>query len=214
MTVGELNILGDVDQNGTGAAAGRDVEPLVDRCRQTVGFLDQPVVFRAGAGDAHGVGLLEGIVADHERRHLTRQNHQRDAVQQRVGQTGHRVGRAGARGHQNHTGFTGRARIALSRMNGGLFVAHQNVADFVLLENLVVNRKHSTTGVAENHFDALILKGLNHHFSAGHGLTHFALRASVPCSVTTKKPPFWRGRMGYRYGLPLPAHAHSFDDDD
>ena len=72
---------------------------------QLVGLFDQPVVLGAGAGDAHGVGLLKGVRADHEGRHLTGQNNDRDRIHQRIGQAGHRIGRAGPGGHQTTPGL-------------------------------------------------------------------------------------------------------------
>ena len=85
-----------IDQGGAGAARGRDVERLMDRVGQRVGVFHQPVVFRTRAGDADGIGLLKPVRADEERRHLTRENHDRDRVEQRVGQTGDGIRRAGA----------------------------------------------------------------------------------------------------------------------
>src|SRR6267154_1116523 len=58
------NILGDVHQNRTGAAAGGDVERLVNHLRQFGDRLDQKVMFCAGASYAESVGLLESIAAD------------------------------------------------------------------------------------------------------------------------------------------------------
>ena len=137
---GELHILGDVDKNWTGASAGGHVECLVQDGAQFVGLFHQPIVFGAGAGDAHGVGLLKGVRADHKGRHLPRQNHKRNGIEQGVRQTSHSVGGTGARGHKHNARFPSRARIAFGGMNRALFVAHQHVFDAVLLEHLVINR--------------------------------------------------------------------------
>ncbi len=136
----KLHILWQVHQNRAGAAGGGNMECLVQGGGQVVGVAHQPVVFGAGAGDAHGVCLLKGIVADHECGHLTRQNHNRDAVHQGIGQAGHRIGCAGAGCHQRHADLAGRARVSFGGMHRTLFMAHQNVFDIVLLKNLVVNR--------------------------------------------------------------------------
>jgi hypothetical protein len=72
------------------------------------------------------------------------------------------------RGHQHHARLSGGARIALGRMAGALLVPHQDVLDLVLLEQLVIDRKHSTTGIAEKMFDAMIDQRPHDHRGAGH----------------------------------------------
>ncbi|OIQ71049.1 hypothetical protein GALL_473370 [mine drainage metagenome] len=136
----ELHILGNVDQHRARTALRCDVEGLMDGLGQLVRLFHQPVMLGAGAGDANGVGLLECVVADQEGRNLPGQNHQRDRVQKRVSDAGHRVGRAGARGDKNHAGLAGRAGVALSRVNRALFMPHKNVANVVLLKDLVIDR--------------------------------------------------------------------------
>ncbi len=47
-------------------------------------------------------------------------------------------------------GLAGRAGIAFGRMARALLVAHQDVADVVLLEDLVIDRQHRAARIAEN----------------------------------------------------------------
>ena len=54
------------------------MERLVHDVGQIVGLLDQPVVLGAGPRDPDGIGLLEGIIADHEGRNLPGQDDDRD----------------------------------------------------------------------------------------------------------------------------------------
>ncbi len=157
---------------------GGDVEGLVDHLGQLVGLAHQPVMLGAGPGDAHRVGLLEAIGADHEGGHLASEDHQRDGIEERVGQAGNRIGRRRARGHQRHARLAGRAGIALGGMDRALFVAHQDVADIVLLEDLVIDRKHGAAGISEYRVHTLILQGLNHHFRSGHLTCHASLRST------------------------------------
>ena len=51
-------------------------------------------MLRAGPRDAHRVGFLKGIIADHMGRHLPGQADQRNTVHQRVGETRDAVRRA------------------------------------------------------------------------------------------------------------------------
>jgi len=192
------------------------MERLVDDVRKVLRIRDQPVMLGAGARDADGIGLLKGVVADHEGGHLARQHDKRDAVHQRVGQARHRVGGTRAGGHEHDAGPAGRARIALGGMDRGLFVAHEDVADVVLLENLVIDREHGTAGIAEHDIHALVPEGLNHHFRAAHLTCHRSCSVCDVIPIRMKKPPVgWRGRMGCRNGLPLPAHApFAYDKDN
>ena len=53
------HVLGDIDQHGTGTAAGGDVKRLVDDLRQVFQLLDQVVVLGAGSRDAERIGFLK-----------------------------------------------------------------------------------------------------------------------------------------------------------
>ena len=116
------------------------MECLVDGARQLCGVFDQPVVFGAGAGDANGIGLLECVRANHKGRNLTRKDNNRDRVHQRIGQTGHRVGRTRTRGHEGDANFASRTCIPFGGVDRSLFMADQNVSDVALLENFVIDR--------------------------------------------------------------------------
>ena len=212
----------------------RHMEGLVDRLAQLRRVLHQPVVLGAGPGDAHGVGLLKAVGADHEGRDLAGQDHQRDRIHQRIDHTGDGIGRPGTRGDKDNARLAGGAGIAFGHVDRTLFVAHQDVADVVLLEDLVIDRQHCPAGVAEDHLDALILQRLNHHPRAGHRcrfrrcrmcLVHRLFLSSgrwcggasfsCPSAVRQQKAPGGQsGAHGNRVGQPLPAHApFSYDDD-
>ena len=61
-------------------------------------------------------------------------------------------------------------------MHRALLMAHQDVANLVLLEKRVVNRQHRAAGIAEDVFDSLIGKRFDHHVCAGHFLCHGLLQ--------------------------------------
>ncbi len=70
-------------------------------------------------------------------------------IHQRVGERRHHVGGAGTGGDQHHARLAGGARIAFSRVARALLVAHEDVLDIVLLEDLVVDRKNRAARIAE-----------------------------------------------------------------
>ena len=53
-------------------------------------------------------------------------------------------------------------------MAGALLVANEDVLDVVLLEDLVIDRKHGAAGIAEDMLDAVVLQRLHDHFGARH----------------------------------------------
>ena len=170
--LGELDVLRDIDHDRTWPAARSDMERLVQHARQILDALDQIIMLGARPRDADGVAFLEGVVADQMGRHLAGDADQRDRIHQRVGEAGHRVGRARARGHQHAADFAGRARVAFRRVRRALLVPHQNVLDLVLREQRVVDRQHRAARIAEQMLHALIVERLDHHFGAGHFACH------------------------------------------
>ena len=165
----DQDVLGQVDHHRPGPAAARHVERLMHHAGEVARALDQVIVLGGRAGDAGGVGFLEGVVADQMGGHLAGQADHRDAVHQRVGQAGDGVGGARPAGHQHHADAAGAAGIALGGMHGGLLVPHQDVADRVLVEQRVVDRQHRPARIAENDLDPLVLERTQEYLRAGGG---------------------------------------------
>ena len=88
-------------------------------------------------------------------------------VHQRIDQSGDRVGGAGAAGHQHHADLAGGAGVALGGVHRAAFLADQDVADGVLLEDRVVDRQYGAAGIAEDDLDALVLQGAEQDFCSG-----------------------------------------------
>ena len=130
------------------------------------------------------------------RRHLPGDAHQRYRIHQRVGQRRHHVGGARPRRHQHHAGQTGGARIALGGVAGALLVPHQDMLDLVLLEQLVIDREHRTTRIAEEMFDAMIDQRAHDHGGAGHLVRIVAVVAHswlrTRCLSAASSVGFWR----------------------
>ena len=116
---------------------------------------------------------------------------ERDGIHQRVGERRHHVGRAGSGGDEHDARLAGRAGIAFRRVAGALLVADQDVLHLVLLEQLVVDRKHGAARIAENVLHALIGQGPHDHLGAGHLLWHLTSLPNLGSSAhrNNKKGP-------------------------
>jgi hypothetical protein len=169
---GELHILGDVDHHRTGPARAGDVERLVQHAGQVIDVADQPVVLGAGPGDADRVALLEGVIADQMGRHLARYADHGNRIHQRIGEAGDGVGGTRTRSHEHHPDLAGRARISLGGVHRTALLAHQDVLDLVLLEQLVIDRQHRPAGIAEHVLDPLVGQRPDDHFGARHLQCH------------------------------------------
>jgi len=93
--LGVLDIDGDVDQHGAGAAGAGDVERLLHGPRQVAHVGDEIAVLDDGHGDARGIDLLKAIRAQVGRAYLAGDGHQWNRVHLRGGDARHQVGRPG-----------------------------------------------------------------------------------------------------------------------
>ncbi len=147
---------------------------------EVLAALDQIVVLGGGAGDTGGIRLLESVIADEMGRHLAGEADDGDTVHQRIDQPGHRVGRARAGGDQHHPHLAGGAGIAFRGVDRGLFVADEDVADGVLLEERVIDGEDGAARIAENDLHPLILEGFEEDFRAR---PHLAHRPTLSCNA-------------------------------
>ncbi|KAK72916.1 hypothetical protein L573_2108 [Bordetella holmesii H620] len=148
------DVLRDIDQHGAGTAGAGDEEGTAHGLGQVLDVAHQEVVLDAGTRDAHGVAFLEGILADGRSRHLAADDDHGDGVHVGGGDAGDGIGDARTAGHQAYAHFLRGARVRVGGVHGSLLVTHQNVLEFVLLENRVVDVKHRAARVAENVFHA------------------------------------------------------------
>ena len=178
----ELHVLGDIDDDRTGAPGGRDVERLVQHAGEIVHVLHQPVVLGAGARDADRVAFLEGVGADERGRHLPGDAHEGNRIHQRVLQGRDHVGGAGAGGDEHDARLVRRAGVAFRGVARALLVPHQDVPDRVLLVQFVVDRQHRAAGIAEQVGDAVVLQRLDDHLRARHAAlaVHSLFHRPVP----------------------------------
>ena len=120
---------GNVHQNGAGAPGAGDVERVMDGLGHIFNVHDQHVVFSYRQGHAGNVCFLECVGADGGPWHLSGDRHQGDRVHLGGGDAGNQVGGAGARRGDTDADLAGGAGVAVSGHDGGLLVAHQDVAD-------------------------------------------------------------------------------------
>ena len=120
----------------------------------------------ARPGDSDRIAFLEGVRADQVGRHLAGDDDKRDGVHQGVDDAGHRVGGAGAGGHQHDAALAGGARVPLGGMGRALFMTHQHMLQPGFGEQGVIDRQHGAAGIAEQHLDALVDERAHDHLGA------------------------------------------------
>ena len=135
----KTDVLGDVYENGTGATCAGDIKRLAHCVRQLFDVSYQEVVLDAGSRDANRVTFLKSIFTNGVRRHLSTDDDHRDGVHIGGCDACDGVCHTRAAGDQANTDFIGRARIGVGRMHCGLLVSHQNMFEFVLLVDRVVD---------------------------------------------------------------------------
>jgi len=121
------------------------------------------------AGNADGVAFLEGVLANGVARHLAGNHHHRNGVHVCGGQAGHRIGDARSGSDQRHAHFVRAARVRIGGMDSGLLMANEDVLEFVLLEDGVVDIEDGAAGISENVFYAFLSEAADNDFGARDG---------------------------------------------
>ncbi len=132
-------------------------------------------MFDAWTGNPDRVAFLECIQTNRVRRHLTGNDDHWNGIHIRSRQTGNGIGNARTRGHEAHANFIGAAGIGVSSMDGGLFVAHQNMLEFAVAENGVVDVEHCATRVAEHMFNTFFGQATYDDFCTGDFFTDLVI---------------------------------------
>ena len=160
------NVFRNIHQNRTGTTGTRNVKRTAHGLGQIFDIAHKEIVFDAWPGNTDGIALLECVFTDGVRRHLTTDDHHRNRVHVGCGNASHGIGHARATGHQANAYFIGRTRISVGSVNGSLLVSDQNMFEFVLLVNRVVNVEHSPTGIAKDVFYAFVSQTTRDDISA------------------------------------------------
>src|SRR5690606_32011504 len=129
LVVGIGDILGNVDNHGAGAAAGRHVEGLGDGLGNIFLALDHVAVLHDGTGNTDHVGFLEGVVTDLVAGNLAGDHHQGNGIHVGGGNAGDGIGGTGPGGDQHRPHLAGDAGIGIGGVDRGLLVAHQDMVD-------------------------------------------------------------------------------------
>lgn len=109
---------------------------------------------------------MKRVRADHPPRDLAGDRHERDAVEERVGEPADQVGGAGPRRGDTDAGFAGGASVSLGGEDAALFVAGEDVADDVGAREGLVNLHRRAARVGEDVGDALALEGFDEDVGA------------------------------------------------
>ena len=162
------HILRNIDQHRPRPTGSGDVKCLMHNAAEIIHIFHQIIMFGGTAGDAHRVGFLKRVGTDQMRWHLPCHTHQRNRIHQRIRQRCYGVRGPRPRGHHQHAHFASRARIAFGCVACTLFVPHQNMPQFILFKQRIIDRQHRTAGIAEHHVGTVIEHRLNHDFSPCH----------------------------------------------
>ena len=153
------DILGQVHEDRPGATGARKIEGLADGLGQVAHVLHQKIVFGTGTGDAHDIDFLEGVVTDELRGDLSREDDQRNGITVGCGYARNGIGGAGSGSDQTAPNLAGGTGIAISRVHSPLFMPHQNMLQFRMPRQLVININHSTARVTEQYINTFFFKG-------------------------------------------------------
>ena len=125
--LGLQDILRQIDQDGAGTPAFRDLEGLGDHLRNPHRVPDNDRVFHDRHRHAEHVDFLEGIRPHQSGRHLAGQDDHRHAVQIGIGDAGQEIGGARPGGREAHAGLAGQARLGVGSERRRLFMTHQDM---------------------------------------------------------------------------------------
>ncbi len=167
-----LDVLRHIDQHRPGPTLDGNGESLAHRVGQLGHVFHQHAVLGDRLGDADDVGLLKGVPPDHRARDLAGDRHDGCVVHVRGGEPGDEVGGARARGRHAHARPSARARVAIRRVRGGLFVTHEDVPETGVFRQRVIERHDRATGVAEHQVHTLLDEGAAEDLGAGQLLGH------------------------------------------
>ena len=154
--LGNLNILGHINQNGAGTAGFGQPEGFPDGVCQLINGANKVIVLGDGQGHAGNIDFLETIGADDGSGHVACNGNQRDGIDVSGGNTGDQIGGTGAGGGDTDADLAGGSCVAVGSVGSALFMGGKDVLQFpLILVQGIVDIDDLTTGVAKDHVGAL-----------------------------------------------------------
>jgi len=177
LRLGQLDIRRQVYEDRPRPSRRGDMERFLYRPREVLDVLDQVIMLRYRPSYAEHVGLLERVVAYHERLDLPGYRDHRYRVHIRGRYSRDEVRRARARCRYADAGFTGHARVAVCRVSGGLLVPDE-VELKVGMVYRVEERQCLPARIAEDGPDAFFFERFDEYLRPVHLGCHFYINLS------------------------------------
>lgn len=157
--IGDLHVLGQVDQDRPGASLARDAKRFAHDLRKFLHPPHQKAVLDDRHGHAEHVQFLERIGAQQGRGDLAGQAHHRYRIEHRIGDAGDQIGGARAGGGHAHADPAAGTGVPVGGEGGALFVTDQDVLEPGIHQG-VVERHDGAARITEQRFHALGFQGL------------------------------------------------------
>ena len=127
--LGDLHILGNVDQHRPLSSGIGDLERLDDRFLQILHIPHHVIMLHHRLGHADDVHLLEGILPQILHRHVSRDRNHGNRIQIGVGDSCYEIGGSRAAGGQNYACFPAGSGISVRRVGRPLFMGGKDMPD-------------------------------------------------------------------------------------
>ena len=196
---GREDIHRHIHEHRPGPAGLGQVERTFDDPRQIAGVVDPVDALAERAVDLKLIGILMKVdllvrmAAMEVRLHVAGNHHHRNRVERRVGDACRGIGESRAQVRQEHTGLSGRSRVAVRGVRGDLLMAGAHVADAAASER-IEHADHRMSGEPENDLHAEPLEVLRQQVRGDAG--------------------FRRGRQRLRYRVDDGAHGRVSDESE
>lgn len=120
------DILGEIDEDGSGSSRGGNLESLVDAAGELGNVLHHDVPLCARSRNSNNIGLLEGIAANGSGDNLTSKDNHGGTVRKGILHRSNDVGSTGTGGDEDDTGLSTSAGVTLSHVASTLLVSGQD----------------------------------------------------------------------------------------
>lgn len=143
------DILGQIDEDRSGAAAGGDFESLLDATGEFSDGLDHDVPLGASTGDTDNIGFLERVGTDQAGGHLTAEDDHGSTVRKGILHGGDNVGGSRAGGDEDDTGLSRGTGVAFGHVSGALFMSREDEVEVFGVVDGIENGKNGTSRVTD-----------------------------------------------------------------